>query len=424
MKKIQFRFFFIFFLLIISPWYLLYGIPGISYLLDFYYEGEVWIVGLFNEYLLNVKDTLNEKGGGSGDTSYAWAQFYTCLILSFLGCITWTLIDRKRQDNYNTLDFWLGNIIRYYLALVSFSYGIIKLFALQMPFPNLSQLATPLGDYLPMRLSWMFVGYSTPYQIFSGVMETIVGILLLNRKTVTLGALLGIGVFTNVFMLNLSYDVPVKLYSMQLLICCIFLTVRDWRRLLNFFWRNKDAEPTTLYDIDLKKKWQRIARIVFKIGFVIVFVAIPFNESWTMYKEESKKGELKPIKIGIYDIKTFVKNNDTTTLSNDDEMAWKDFIFDKGGMGSINTLDTLFRQRYRRGYFTYQPDSVTETIVFKKYTTDSTNLFEMKYKIVDERTIELWGKLNADSLRFELQRSNRHFQLAERQFHWISESNR
>lgn len=423
MKNVLFRFFFILFLLTISPWYFLYEIPGISNLLDLYYKGEVWTVGIFNEYLFKIKDTLNENGNGSGDTSYAWAQFFTFLIISFLGSIIWTITAIKKEVSYKPLDFWLRNIIRYYLALVSFSYGVTKLFALQMSFPNLSQLATPLGDFLPMRLSWMFIGYSTPYQIFSGVMETIVGILLLNRKTVTLGAILGIGVFSNVFMLNLSYDVPVKLYSMQLLLYCIFLTVQDWKRLLNFFWFNENAQPTALYHIELNKKWQKIARIIFKVGFAIQFVIMPINGEWSRYKEESSKGELKPIKVGLYNIKTFVKNNDTIPISMD-EMIWKDFIFDKGGMGSINTLDTLFRQRYNRGYFVYQPDSVTETILFKRNATDSTNLFEMKYKIIDERTIELRGKLKTDSLHFQLQRSNRHFQLTERQFHWISESNR
>ena len=48
-----------------------------------------------------------------------------------------------------------------------------------MPFPALSQLATPLGDLLPMRFSWLFIGYSAPYQFFSGAMETIAGLLLL-----------------------------------------------------------------------------------------------------------------------------------------------------------------------------------------------------------------------------------------------------
>jgi hypothetical protein len=423
MEKILFRFFFILFLLIISPWYFLYDIPGISYLLDLLNQGEVWTVEMFNKYLLHVKDELNANGYGSGDTSFAWAQFFTFLLISFFGCVIWTIVDRKREAGYELLGFWVRNLVRYYLAMASFGYGILKLFALQMPFPNLSQLATPLGDFLPMRLSWMFIGYSAPYQIFSGVMETIVGILLLNRKTVTLGALLGIGVFSNVFILNLCYDIPVKLYSGQLLIYSIFLSVQDWRRLLNVFLLNEPSQPTALYQMELRKKWQKIGRIVFKVGFVILFVVMPFDRSWKQYKELLSEGERKPIKVGVYDIKTFTKNRDTIAFS-PDEMAWKDFIFDKGGVGSVNTLDTLFRQRYRRGYFVYKPDTLTRTIQFKKFESDTTSILEMKYNLVDEKTLELTGKLRSDSLYFLLKRSDRHFQLAERQFHWISEANR
>ncbi|WP_316786993.1 hypothetical protein [Pedobacter frigiditerrae] len=421
MKKVIFRFFFILFLLIISPWYFLNDIPGVSFLLDFYHKGEVWIVELFNKHLLHVKDTLNENGGGSGDTSFAWAQFYTFIILSALACIIWSLIDRKRKNDYLTLDFLLYNLVRYHLALVSFSYGIIKIFALQMPFPNLSQLATPLGDFLPMRLSWMFIGYSTTYQVFSGVMEIIVGVLLLNRKTVTLGALMGVVVFANVFMINLSYDVPVKLYSLQLLMNASFLIVMDWERLSSFFLLNKHITPAVFYDIHFKKKWQKIGRIVFKIVFVIVFVLLPFNNSWKRFKTQDENDQ-KAIKKGIYDIKAFTKNNQKVT--NDDEMIWKDFIFDKGGSGSIKTTDTIFRQRYGRGYFIYSLDSVSKTIAFKKYASDQNDLFKLNYNIVDKQNLVLWGKVGSDSLRFELQMANKNFQLAERQFHWISEANR
>jgi hypothetical protein len=38
--------------------------------------------------------------------------------------------------------------------------------------------------------------------------------------------------------------------------------------------------------------------------------------------------------------------------------------------------------------------------------------------------IRLWGKIRNDSIYAELKRSNRHFQLAEKQFHWLSEYNR
>jgi len=423
MSKLLSRFFFLFFIVFISPWWYLYDIPGAAYLLDFFHLGEVWIVEFFNKYFFRIKDTLNQNGGGSGDTSFAWAQFYTFIFLSVLGSLIWTFIDRKREKNYNTLNFWLRNIIRYHLAIVSLSYGIHKLFALQMPFPNLSQLATPLGDFLPMRLSWMFIGYSTPYQIFSGVMETIVGLLLLNRKTVTTGVLLGIGVFANVFMLNLCYDIPVKQYSMLLLICCLFLAAYDGKRLLNFFWLNQHVQPSTLYEIVLEKRWQKISRIVFKVVFILLFVSMPLVQSWKMFEEVTRNGELKPIKAGIYNIETFVKNQDTITIS-DDKMMWKDFIFDKGGTGSINTMDTLFRQRYNRGYFVYEPDTISQTIKFKKQISDTTNLFVLNYKITDDSTLTLWGKLKSDSLYFKLNKNNRHFQLSERQFHWISEANR
>ena len=170
MKIIAFRFFFIYFLLTITPWFWFYQIPGIPFLAGFYYRADQWLVNLVNHHFLHVKETLNSNGGGSGDTSYAWAQFYAYLILSALGCVIWTFID-KRKEISRTLDFLLKTTVRYYVVLAAFGYGIIKLFALQMSFPSLHHLSTPLGDFLPMRLSWMFLGYSTPYQVFSGIMD-------------------------------------------------------------------------------------------------------------------------------------------------------------------------------------------------------------------------------------------------------------
>ena len=108
-----------------------------------------------------------------------------------------------------------------------------------MPFPALSQLATPLGDLLPMRFSWLFIGYSAPYQFFSGAMETMAGLLLLYRRTVTAGLFAATGAFLNVVMINLSYDVPVKLYASHLLFSCLFLLALDAPRLVRFLVLNQ-----------------------------------------------------------------------------------------------------------------------------------------------------------------------------------------
>ena len=133
-----------------------------------------------------------------------------------IAAVAWSLLDRKRP-NYERGLYWLRTTVRFYLASAALSYGIIKLFATQMAFPALSQLATPLGDLLPMRLSWLFMGYSTPYQVFAGAMEFVAGMLLLFRPTVTAGLLLAMGAFLNVAMINLGYDVPVKIFAMKLL---------------------------------------------------------------------------------------------------------------------------------------------------------------------------------------------------------------
>lgn len=422
-RKIAFRFFFVLFVLVASPWEWFYAVPGLNYLIDLITSAPtIFVVNFFNAHFLHVKETLNLNGGGSGDTSFAWAQIYTFIILSVIGSLVWSLLDRKKLS-YTKLDFWLKNIVRYFVCMQAFRYGIIKVFTVQMLFPNLSQLATPLGDFLPMRLSWMFVGYSERYQIFSGIMELMVGILLLNRKTVTVGILMGVGVFANVVALNISYDIPVKLFSITILCCCLFLAANQLSRIVSFLF-NKPVEPDNSYEIKLTAKWQIAGRWLWKVAFIILFIGFPINNAMSWLSAELNKKELKPIKAGVYEVKYFVRNNDTIPQLSTDTITWKDVIFDKGGLGSVNSRDTLFRQRYRRGYFTYRPDSLNRTISVRKNAADTSSLFLMKFKQPDENTLVLRTKLRGDSVYIKLLRSKRHFQLAERQFHWISESNR
>ncbi len=418
-RKFAFRFFTLFFLLQLAPWTWL---DYFGYVSQYYYRMTDWIVQAGNRYLFHVKDVLVPMGG-SGDTSMGWAQLWTFLLLAATGCLVWSALDRRRPG-YETADYWMRNVVRYFVAMTALSYGIWKLYANQMPFPNLSQLATPLGDFLPMRLSWMFMGYSAPYQIFAGVMETVAGLLLLNRKTVTLGLCLGAGVFANVAVMNLSYDIPVKIFSLQLFFYCLFLLVYESRRLLDFFVFNRAAAANTLYAFHLPKKWMRIGRIVLKVVFVVLTVVLPFRQSLSNYQRVSARADVPPVRSGVYDVATFVVNRDTIPYSPTDSIRWRDMIFEKGGLGSVGSVDTLFWQRYRRGYFTYQPDSVKQVIKLTKMMGDTTPVMTLRYEMPDNRTIRLWTMLRGDSLYVELVRSNRHFQLAERQFHWLSEANR
>jgi hypothetical protein len=284
-----------------------------------------------------------------------------------------------------------------------------------MIFPSLSALATPLGDLLPMRFSWYFIGYSAPYQFFSGAVEVVAGVLLLFRRTSTLGALVAAGVFLNVMVLNLCYDIPVKLFSIHMFLFSNFLLLGDAKRLLDFFLFNKVTKPATR--LTLPKQWMRTGQLVLKIAFAILFLLLPLYRSFDGARAATNPSTSPKLTTGFFKVDQFQSNVA-------DSLRWKDVVFEQNNSGSIQTDDTLFRQRYRRGYFSYSIDSLKQTLDFKRFANDSLPLFTMHYVMPDTNNIVLRGKIRNDSVVVSLKRQKRHFQLAERQFHWLSESNR
>jgi len=422
--RIFFRFAFVYYLLYFNPLSIIGAIPGVYFLIEAIDYPFVLFVHWFNDHFLHIRKELVPMGG-SGDTSYGWAQLYSFLFLAAIAALVWSFIDRGKKA-YPNLHYWLCIFLRYSLAGIAFSYGILKVFAMQMYFPNLSQLATPLGDYLPMRFSWLFIGYSTPYQVFSGFAEVLVALLLVWRRTALLGALLSIGVFTNVVMLNLTYDVPVKIFSLNLLVASVFLVWQERSRLFGFFLQNKTVFPSTLYEKYFSKKWQRISRIVLKAVFIVMSFGFGTYNYYDYYIEFHSNNSriLEPIQPGMYHVELFVKNGDTIPESLADTLRWRDVIFDFNGSGSLSAQDSSLRMRYGRAYFSYLPDSLGNQLEWRLSSWDSLPVASFKMELPQEGKIILTGKKHEDSLFVVLQKINRHFPLTERQFHWVSEANR
>ena len=423
-QRVLFRFFLVWFLLQISPWTWFWVIPGVRWLVELW--SEVWYraVTSANACCFHVRESLVPVNG-SGDTSYGWAQIWLTLSVAAIAAVVWSLLDRKRP-NYERGLYWLRTIIRYYLASAALSYGIYKLFATQMPFPTLSQLATPLGDLLPMRLSWLFMGYSTPYQIFAGAMEFIAGVLLLFRPTVTAGLLLAMGAFLNVAMINLGYDVPVKIFALHLLFSSVFLLALDSKRLLGFLVHNTGAPPTRAWEPPFTRRWQRWAGRAVWLFMVWQLLIQPFRQSWSYSESLAARSAPGIFGTAVYEVRHFVIGSDTVPAGAD-SLRWKDVIFDHADGGSVATRDSLFWRRYGRGYFRYKPDTTAKTVAVWRNSFvpgDSMFLFTMRYERPDTSTIRLHTAFRGDSVHLELVKQERHFQLAERQFHWLSEYNR
>jgi hypothetical protein len=423
-QRALFRVFAIYLTLQVAPWNWLARIPGVGRVVEPYHRLVDWSVRTTNARFFHVRDELVPMNG-SGDTSWAWAQLWLFLAVAILGAAVWSALDRSRP-NYRRGAYWLRTMVRYYIATFALSYGIIKIFALQMAFPTLSQLATPLGDFLPMRLSWLFIGYSTPYQVFSGVMETVAGLLLLPRRTVTLGLFAATGAFINVVMINLSYDVPVKLFASHLLLACLFLLALDAPRLINLLVLNRPVGGTTLYEPPYAGRRFRYARLAAKAALLILILVMPSYQGWKSAQLRARQAPAVPLAAGVYDVRLFVLNGDTLPPAAGDSPRWRDVIIDNAMQGSVGTADSLFWQRYGRGYFRYKADTARRTIAMWRTSVrfDSTYLFTARYDLPDSNSARLWTAVGEDSVYVELARTPRHFQLAERQFHWLSEYNR
>jgi len=418
LRKIVFRFLFVYFFFEIAPWTWLNEVPGVNFVIKYYLQFMDWLVHLGNAKLFHVREVLVPENG-SGDTSWGWAELWLLLTLAGLGCLIWSVLDRKRA-NYTHLNYWLCLFARYYIAYVAFIYGIEKVFAMQMLFPSLHQLATPLGDLLPMRFSWLFIGYSTPYQVFSGIMEVTAGLLLLWRRTASLGAFFATGVFINVMMLNLCYDIPVKIFSMQMVFLCLFLLLNESKRLVCFFILNKPADLCSIYHFEYTKKWMRISRIVLKLLFIVIAVGFQINNDWGYFKLVHKEVKQQAIKNGVYEVTGYSANNTQLLLT--DSLRWKDAVFENG-TGSTIVADTSFRLRYGRAYFGFKADSAQHKITIIK-SLDGSVIYNFDYVLPDTSSVRLTGKTRQGDVVINLKRTKRHFQLAEKQFHWLSEHNR
>ncbi|MDQ3068669.1 MAG: DoxX family protein [Acidobacteriota bacterium] len=167
---------------------------------------------------------------GSGDTPLDFATCLTLLTIAVIGTALWSLADRRRPA-YPALQAWFRLFLRFGLGGTLLTYGMIKAIPLQMPYPRLTRLLEPYGNFSLMGVLWSQMGASPAYQIFTGVAEIAAAVMLFIPGLTTLGALIALAAAAQVFVLNMTFDVPVKLFSLHLVVMAAVLLAPDARRL-------------------------------------------------------------------------------------------------------------------------------------------------------------------------------------------------
>ena len=366
----------------------------------------------FADAVLNWGSDYNMESTGSGDRTYDYVRFLLNIILAIFTGIIWTLFDRKRAS-YNMLFYWFQTMLRIFLFFAMLLYGLAKIFKGQFADPSLELLLQPVGEMSPMGLAWTFMGHSMAYNIFIGFAEILGGVLLLYRKTLTLGSMIIVGVMTNVAMMNFTYDVPVKLFSVHLVLMALLLWIADGRRFVNVFIKNQTAQKINYVVPVINTTLKKIISFL-KKSVIAVLTVVLFIQCFVQFKatEQLKtKSEL----YGIWETQQFIKNKDTVAPLLTDSYRWRYLIVNYKGKVAVKKMNDSI-DRYQ-----FDENKEQKEISIKLFADSISQRFS--YLFIDDEHLQLKGVLYGDSLRILFQRKRAtDFRLLNRKFHWINES--
>jgi hypothetical protein len=207
-------------------------------------------------------------GSGYGDKALDWVTTAIMVALALLATLVWSVLDRRRT-HYAKLFLWFRFTLRLGLVILLLSYGSIKVFLFQMPTPSLAVLNEHVGNTSPLTFLWALIGISPAYERLCGLIEMFCALLLLWRRSALIGTLLTIVVMSNVLLLNLCFDVPVKLYAMNVLAMALLVLAPDIRALFTFFVQHKPIAPSTAW---VPPTQRRNLRIVFAALELVLFL--------------------------------------------------------------------------------------------------------------------------------------------------------
>src|SRR5262245_43759036 len=258
---------------------------------------------------------------GSGDTGHDFARVLLVTALALQLTIIWSLSPRAGRA-YPRLCRWLHLIVRFDLAFTMFGYGFAKLYGGQFGMLSLQRLTQEIGDTWPMSMVGTFTQASKPYELFGGGGEVLAGLLLFHRRTALLGAFVAIGVMTNVCALNWLYGVPVKLYSLHLLLYAILLLLPFRHRLWALFVSNGNAAP-----VDLRvATTPGAARWLLALGTLWVLATLVTTHLGGIAPSPYAKYFEKSALYGLWVVETM--RLDGVEVPVTDAKRWRDFAID------------------------------------------------------------------------------------------------
>jgi uncharacterized membrane protein YphA (DoxX/SURF4 family) len=395
----------------------LYSFPFPLNLLPFSDKISGWYDALFGRmtvwtgaHILHLHTPLAYSFYAGGDSMFGWVENLVKLMFAVAAAIIWSLLDRKRP-NYRSMREWLWLYVRLVLGAAMISYGAIKVIKVQFPDLFLWRLLSPYGDSSPTGLLWSFMGYSRTYNLFTGLVELVGGALLFVPRLATLGALICAGSMANVFMLNVSYDVSVKLYSLNLLLMGVYLMASEARRLLDFFVLNRPAAPATRVPL-FQRRWLNNGVLALQLLLLIYVGASELYQGHQRYKQSGDGAPAPPL-FGIYNVDEFIVDGQTRPAVLTDDARWRRVTFERYNLMAVFPGESPV-QRYK-----IKLDSAKHSLQLSKIVPGSWKA-SFSFEENSPTQLTLRGEMDGRKIEATLRRVElKSLPLYENGFHWI-----
>jgi len=361
--------------------------------------------------VLRISDPINLAGSGSGDKLIDWVQAFSLVLISVAAAVLWSLLDRRRP-HYTRLNVWFRVFVRFALGTTMVGYGMSKVIPLQMPVVFLMRLVEPFGNFSPMGVLWTSIGASPAYESFVGCAELAGGALLFLPRTTLVGALICLMDAIAIFTLNMTYDVPVKLFSFHLILFSLFLVAPNVRPLLDLVLMNRTARASAEPRLGRTRRSQRIwsgVQVAYGVYFVLLMTAADVA-AWRQFGG----GAPKPPLFGIWDVEQMSIDGQEHPPLVTDRDRWRRVIFQQPTAVAFQRMDDSFER------FATVIDSDRKTIALTVPATKASSTLSFARPTPEQLIID--GPLNGRTVHLELKlRDLNSFLLHTRGFNWVQE---
>ncbi|SFT64104.1 hypothetical protein SAMN05421857_2369 [Chryseobacterium formosense] len=239
----------------------------LSFLNDFQLKITHFIFGDFTQLVLEF--FLKKKNTRIDYSSDSYSMLVLIIILLFSSVIFSFIINQKKTKRFLIITEY---VCIFYISIILIKYGFDKIFKAQFPEPEPNILFTRFGNLDKDILFWSTIGTSKIYNMIMGSVELFSGILLLLRRSRFLGLLLAMISFTQILIINISFDISVKFFSLILLLMSVFLVRENgWKLIIRII----QLPKRTFLDQNSILPYKTFFKILIA-GIIFIKIGLPY----------------------------------------------------------------------------------------------------------------------------------------------------